>query len=187
MRVFVGFCLLLGACTSTAGAGGSVVTTDAASDGAGKCDKQLDCTTAQVCASGLCVPLFPHKYSITLQKASFGGFNSSGKGWDCDSAGDKAPPCPPDPVARLLVDGKVVCETTVAQDNYDPTWNKTCEVQLNASSQLQIQVVDRDAAGDDPDLMQKDLTGADLAPDLRNSQGQYQDDKITLWVQYAAK
>lgn len=179
--------LALSACTSSSAGSGGVTGTDAAGDASLACTKQLDCTTSQVCAAGSCVPLFPHKYAITLQKASFGGFNSSGKGWDCDGAGEKAPPCPPDPIARLLVDGKVVCETPVATDTYDATWDKTCEVDLKATSQVQLQVADRDAPKDDPDGMQKDLSGADLAPDLRNSQGQYQDDKITLWVQYLAK
>lgn len=188
VRFLSTFGLLLAACQTTDSAG-SAAGSDASGDVAGGCTKQFDCSTAQVCAAGQCVPIFPRKYTVTLEKASISGYDSSGKGWDenCASSADKTPPCPPDPVARMLVDGKVVCETPVMMDNYEPTWNKVCTVNLSAKSEISFQLVDRDDAKDSEDKLQNFLTGADLAPDLRNSGGLYQDGMLSLWVKFAAQ
>ncbi len=183
------FSLMLGSCETKSGPAGFLAAPDVSTDTGTSCDKQFDCTLAQVCAAGKCGPIFPRKYTVTLEKASVSGYDSSGKGWDenCVSSTDTTPPCPPDPVARMLVDGKVVCETSVTMDSYEAAWNKVCTVDLSAKSEISFQVVDRDGSKDSDDKLQKDLTGADLASDLRNSQGKYLDSYFSLWVTFAAQ
>lgn len=132
-----------------------------------KCSQQSDCTTAQVCAQAVCQPLFPHDWTVTLERAEFQEYAEDGNGWDDCPAGGKDKGCPPDGQARVYLDGKLVCDTGVTTDSYMPVWNKVCTLRIDHQSKLQIKLTEKD---DSVDAVASDwyATGDAMASELRN-------------------
>ena len=59
---------------------------------------------------------FGRPWTLTAVSASISTTQANGDAWDADAS-------PPDPFARMYLDGQLVGTTPELQDTFDPVWN----------------------------------------------------------------
>jgi len=83
---------------------------------------------------------------ITFERARIPRKAPDGRPWD-ETDDD-----PPDPVARLILDGKCLIETPVEEDTFTPTWpaQPLVNFRVQPGSHATVELIDRDSISDRP-------------------------------------
>jgi hypothetical protein len=86
---------------------------------------------------------FGRPWTFTVESASISSTAANGTPWDADNS-------PPDPFARVYLDGVLIGTPPELQNTLTPVWNYSpSAVVINAGSTLSIDLIDSDVLDDD--------------------------------------
>ena len=81
------------------------------------------------------------KYRLTIVSAQIAPRKPNGKKWDVWGTAD--------PYVKVLVNGRLECETSYLKDTISPEWNHKCTIRFKKGDTLEIQIYDKDLRYDD--------------------------------------
>ena len=143
--------LVLGGCLGTDGDSGDGEFSDSSGSSGGGTGVAAGCSELNanscagesLCIGGVCESAFPRRYRLSVFSASVPSQKDDGSAWDILGGA-------PDLFALIWVNNDLVGQTVTASDTFDASWNEAFLFELVAGDQLTVEVLDEDAAANDP-------------------------------------